>query len=369
MKNKIMINASNLYVGGGVQVAVSVIEELSQLNIPFVAAISPLVEKQLSTKALKQCVLIGKSPSGLRNFEIRKKLSDIVYEYSVSNVFTVFGPSYWTPPKHVKHTVGFALPWLIYDVDYLYSKLTLLGKLKKYLLKYLQVFYYKNNANYIITETDDVSENVCKLMGFSKDKVFTVSNTLNSIFYHNELYDDSVLNRLPPKKDDEYWLLTISHNYPHKNLGVIKELVRLLPNKYKFITTLNEDFTENLAPEHKERIITLGAISVNQCPPLYGICDALFLPTLLECFSASYLEAMYSEVAILTSDLSFAHTVCKEAALYFNPYDINDMANKIKESCEDAKLKSILIKNGREQLIKFPDARDRAMRYMDIISS
>ncbi len=49
------------------------------------------------------------------------------------------------------------------------------------------------------------------------------------------------------------------------------------------------------------------------------------MPTLLECFSASYLEAMYMKKIIFTSDLPFAHTVCKDAAFYFAPHDVENI--------------------------------------------
>lgn len=55
----------------------------------------------------------------------------------------------------------------------------------------------------------------------------------------------------------------------------------------------------------------------------------MFLPTLLECFSASYPEAGFMKVPIFTSDLSFAKTICGEGAFYFNPMDCKNIASVI----------------------------------------
>ncbi|OAT57955.1 hypothetical protein [Obesumbacterium proteus] len=107
---KLLINASNLYVGGGVQVAISVIEEMTSLSIDFIAAVSPPVYTQLSSDAKSQSYLIIGSPSGIFNFSSRQKLNKLVASNKITHVFTVFGPSYWTP-KNIKHLVGFALPW------------------------------------------------------------------------------------------------------------------------------------------------------------------------------------------------------------------------------------------------------------------
>ncbi|EHW7274318.1 hypothetical protein K3I43_004665, partial [Escherichia coli] len=103
----LLINASNLYVGGGVQVAVSVLEELTKGGQHFIAAVSPVVAKQLSGETLSRCKIIRKTPSNVFNVESRRDLDQLVAENKITKVFTIFGPSYWSP-KNVKHAVGFA---------------------------------------------------------------------------------------------------------------------------------------------------------------------------------------------------------------------------------------------------------------------
>lgn len=363
----LLINASNLYVGGGVQVAVSIIDELSKINYPFYAAVSPVVEKQLSDFAKETIIPISKSPSGLFNSSIRKELDDVVINKNITVVFTVFGPSYWNP-TNVRHVVGFALPWLIYDTRNIYRFLSVKEKMKTQLLKYLQPHFYKKNADAIITETDDATRKVTQLLDFPQSKVYTVSNTLNSIFRRKEQHDYSIYSKLPEKNHNDIWLLTISHDYPHKNLKVIYELVKILPENYKFVVTLDDSFVAGVESKYAERIITLDYVTLAQCPPLYFHCDALFLPTLLECFSSSYLEAMYSGKLILTSDFSFTRTVCNDSAVYFDPYDAVDIANKIKYSFDNESIRLEKISSGYEQLSKFPDAKERMEKYLSILT-
>ncbi|MGF1670524.1 MAG: glycosyltransferase, partial [Balneolaceae bacterium] len=94
--------------------------------------------------------------------------------------------------------------------------------------------------------------------------------------------------------------------------------------------------------------------------------DALFMPTLLECFSASYAEAMAMEKPILTSDLGFARTVCEDAALYFNPVDAKDISEKIRDLVKNRPLQQQLAVNGKKRLSDFSDAEDRAIKYLEI---
>ncbi|CTU06373.1 glycosyltransferase [Escherichia coli] len=358
----LLINASNLYVGGGVQVAVSVLEELTKGGQHFIAAVSPVVAKQLSGETLSRCKIIRKTPSNVFNVESRRDLDQLVAENKITKVFTIFGPSYWSP-KNVKHAVGFALPWLIYDVSQVFPKLSFREKVKKILLLRLQPYFYKKNADLIFVETDDAKNKLVEQYHFKDSHVVTVPNTINAILQNEDLYDNSILDDLPERNVGDIYLLTISHDYPHKNLTVIPKLIELLPDNYKFIVTLSSSMAD-IPERYSHRVINVGPVSINQCPALYHYCDALFLPTLLECFSASYVEAMYFKKMIFTSDLPFAHTVCDDSAIYFDPYDANDICDKIISGVEGVHDK--VIKQEKADLIfsKLPTAKERALMYM-----
>ena len=69
----------------------------------------------------------------------------------------------------------------------------------------------------------------------------------------------------------------------------------------------------------------------------------MFMPTLLETFSASLLEAMFFDLSIVTSDLSFNSDITKDAALYFRPHDYADAAIKIAELINNETKASALI--------------------------
>jgi len=64
-------------------------------------------------------------------------------------------------------------------------------------------------------------------------------------------------------------------------------------------------------------------------PSLYAQSDALLMPTLLESFSGTYVEAMFHKIVILTSKLDFAEDVCGESAFYFDPTSPEDILASI----------------------------------------
>jgi len=87
----------------------------------------------------------------------------------------------------------------------------------------------------------------------------------------------------------------------------------------------------------------------------------------MECFSASYPEAMFMQKPILTSDLDFAHSICGDAAVYFDPLDPVSIGRSIYELSISKEKQEELKKAGTMQLSKFETAESRAMKYVDIL--
>ncbi|TMA95299.1 MAG: glycosyltransferase family 4 protein, partial [Deltaproteobacteria bacterium] len=59
--------------------------------------------------------------------------------------------------------------------------------------------------------------------------------------------------------------------------------------------------------------------------------DALFLPTLLESFSLTYLEAAARGRPVVTSDRDFARHACGDAGYYADPENPRDIADRLRE--------------------------------------
>ncbi len=76
---------------------------------------------------------------------------------------------------------------------------------------------------------------------------------------------------------------------------------------------------------------------------------------------------MKSNKPILTSDLDFAHQICAEAALYFDPISEYDIADKIELLMSNNSLQEHLIAEGQQQLLKLETPESRADKLMRLI--
>ena len=370
---RILLNTSNLYVGGGLQVALSFINELKELNTnhEYHIFLSLAVDKQIDQKEFTgnfYFYLIEKSPASLKTRKtIVAKLNSLEEYIKPDIVFSVFGPSYWKPKA--KHLLGFADGWAYNPESVAYNRLPLLKRIKMRLHVKYKSYYLKRDADYYVLETLDAKNKFSKVIDIDKSKAFVVGNTYSSIFDEDECIQSNYeyFINLPKKQDNEFRLIYITHNHPNKNLTSINKILPLLDGfNINFFLTLDDVSYRTLFPVLTKNVINLGPIPQKSCPSVYKQCDALFAPTLLETFSAAYPEAMKMGKPILTSNYSFAKDVCQDAALYFDPLDPKDMIKKIKMLVRDKALLNKLAEKGRKRVKKFESARTRAEKYIAI---
>lgn len=365
---RVLINTSGNIGGGSKQVAISFINEcIAFQDHLFYIVIGDSIKSEIFISDYPSnfhFIDIGK----LKFYQLHKKLSLIEHQIVPDVVFTVFGPSYWKPKA--PHLVGFALCYHINPNSPFFKMISTQEKFLLKLKKLIHLFCYMRESDAIVCETEDASNKIKLLMPVNKH-YYTVSNTCNEYFIK---YNSRGNNRqlLPHKNPDEFRLLLISKYYRHKNFEilprVIDSLVQMGLNNIKFVLTINDNKVNDIfGSRYHDNIINIGPVPVWDCPVLYDECDAMFLPSLMECFSASYPEAMIMRKPILTSNYDFAKSICKDCAVYFNPLDIEDIVNCIIRVYSDSLLRENMISKGYEIFNTIPSTSSRAKSYIQIL--
>jgi len=364
---KLLINTTNLIAGGGVQVALSFIRECFYIsNNRYDILLTDILYNQLKGDYKFDHIryhLISHSPASLKNRKkICKEMSKIEQQVRPDCIFTVFGPSYWKP--RAPHICGFALPWIVSPENPIHARVSKINSLKLWFIKKYKWYHFNKEVDFLWCETNDVRKRINQIFSFPLGKVGVVGNT-----YGDHFAKFILNNKKEPLNNDHFTMVTISAYYPHKNLEIIKQVIPLLTEniQFKFVLTLPDNkFMGLFSQEERKYIHNLGPIPAIDCPKIYATSDALFLPTLLECFSANYPEAMIMEKPILTSNYSFATDVCKDAAEYFDPLNPQDIAEKIIRLASDKIRCAELIKNGKKRVKAFPTSKERAMQLIAI---
>ncbi len=361
---KIFINATTCVVGGGAQVAASFITQAMKDNRhKFVAAVSQKVKEYLGSTADQPWVHeVTPSPARpLTGMGSRRLLKDLELKFRPDIVFTVFGPAYHN--FRAPHVCGMADPWVTHPSSLATSRLGVLGRLK---MK-LQCLYKKQRLSvkdFYWTETEVASQGLVDLIDLDTDKVFTIPNCYSPLFDSFEFLNEphgSVMK-----------IFTLSAAYSHKNLTIIPKMASVLSKRglgegFKFVITLpdkgpeiNEFWELARRLDVCDLIENIGSIPLESCPLWYSKTDILFLPTLLETFSVTFLEAMKMNRPIITTNLDFTRDICGDAAEYFEPLDAESAVDAIITIGKRTTSRySELVKRGIERLKQFPSPSEK----------
>ena len=354
----ILLNFSNISKGGGLQVAHSFISFFSEkqnfINTSIVISLE--LNKQLDKKVLrkfKNVIIFNNNFKFINIFTNKNSFFDnLVLRHEISVVFTLFGPSYWRPKCF--HICGFAKPQYIYTESPFFKMLSIKEKIKLKVKKHLQMKSFLCDVDVFHCETLEVRKRLIKLYGIRKP-IHVIPNSVNQIFNLSKIVK-------PNKSNKKFTILTVSADYPHKNLKIIPKIAKILEDyeEIEFIVTTKGE-------GHYKNVNYIGNVKISDLPQLYSTASILLLPTLLECFTATYLEAMISEIPIITTDLAFAKDLCGNAAIYCDALNPEDFAAKIISLYENKEKSQSLIHNGNLLIKTHPSSYDRMIQYQQII--
>lgn len=364
---RIVINTAHQRFGGAVQVALSFIHECIHFTEhEYHVWLGAGVGNNIDTSIFPNNFHFYRFQFGPIGFREIRKIQNTLRPYELKIkpdvIISTSGPTYYH--SIAPQIAGFNLPYHIYPESPFIKELTIPKKIKFWLRKQIHYYLFKRDAIAILVQTDDVNVRVQKALGI-KD-VYTVTNN-HSHFY--TISNKQTVKKLPAKVENEFRWLTLTSYYPHKNLEIIPKIADLLSTNgltnIKFVMTLKDiDFKKYIGSS--DLILNAGPVAPSECPDLYRECDGMFLPTLAECFSASYPEAMIMQKPIITTDFGFSRSICGEAALYYTPKNEIEALDRILKVVASKELQQELVQNGIKELKKFVTARERAQKYLEI---
>lgn len=363
-----LLNTSNLHAGGGVQVGASVLSELAMLsskNFDFSVLMSSEVAANMRTARPSRSWPFRHEILDVHGFDLRNRAARKALD-GYDTVLTLFGPLYrWRPP--FRSIVGFAQAWIIYPDNECYALLSFAQRLKTRLKFRIQRMFFQQ-ADALIVELEHVKAGLVRELGIAPERIHVIHNCLSSIYHDESSWEFVTL----PVVECDLRLGFVGRNYLHKNTAIFPAIAEVLRHKHgidaRFYVTFTDAEWKACTAEFRDACINVGPISAAQCPMFYRAVDAVVFPSLLECFSATPLEAMAMERPLFASDRAFNHDICGAHAHYFDPSSPESAAQAIADAFAAGGASADRLRAARDHAINFANPADRAKQYLSLLA-
>jgi len=244
------------------------------------------------------------------------------------------------------------------------------------------------NSKRIIAISEHTKKDILKHYKVNPDKIKVIYDGVQENFkFKTFLSARQVLNPgLSPNLKSQIkkpYLLYVGNAYPHKNLKrLILAFEKLVEDNldYQLILVGGDDyFYKRLKlkiknclfvdkagkSETKDRISLPGFVSDKELDSLYRNATLYIFPSLCEGFGLPALEAMIRKLPVISSNFTCLPEILGKAVLYFNPLDVNDIAQTIKKALLNESLRKNLIEKGLKQIEKY-NWRKTAKETLDL---
>jgi glycosyltransferase involved in cell wall biosynthesis len=238
----------------------------------------------------------------------------------------------------------------------------------------LWLWLYKNTtipgarrSPFVITPTLWGKKQISHFMDIPPEKLIVVYEGAKRINYNvDKKVTESVLDQFPITAGN--YILHVGAMYKRKNLVALVNAFADV-RKYGYpglklvlagsISTNKFDNDYDLILETIEKngiqseVVITGYLPDEKVGQLYNNALMYVFPSLNEGFGLPVLEAFEHNLPTLVSDNTCLPEVGGDAVLLFKPFDVQDMADKIRKVLDDGELRKDMIGKGRERIKDF----------------
>src|SRR3989338_7157383 len=248
----------------------------------------------------------------------------------------------WFLPKNSVVTVHdltqFIFPEFFGRVKPVVAKIVLRNALKK--------------AGMIIAGSESTKKDIVKHYPEIEGKIRVIYNGISVDF---KPLSENEVNEFKRNKGLADYILYVGNRKQTKNLRRLLEAFSIIKSEYRNLklVIIGERFSsfdevdKGIAEFNlKGLVVVVLKVSDEELHRYYCGAKLLVHPSLYEGFGFTPLEAMACGIPAVVSNISSLPEVYGDAALYFDPYDISDMINKIKIVIRDTTLQKVLVNRG-----------------------
>lgn len=235
-------------------------------------------------------------------------------------------------------------------------------------------------ASHILTVSRYSKEQIAERLGVAEEKISVVYNSVAAEFAPTDRREAEACVRESLGIDRPY-LLFVGSLKPHKNLRtLIRAFARIRSRgQADFVLLLAGDDRRHGKPllDECERM-GLGSsvrnipwVPAELLPKVYAAADLVVMPSTNEGFGLPVLEAMACGAPVVSSTAASMPEVGGDAAVYFDPHNVEELATAIERVIDSPSLQAELRGKGLKQAAKFTweeSARKHIEAYRKVLA-
>ena len=210
-------------------------------------------------------------------------------------------------------------------------------------------------ADKIIAVSKQTADDCINFLGADARKIEIGYQSCDPIFWVPKTGKDIVKKYDLPEK----FILNVGTIEARKNLLNLVKALKSIDDDVSLVvmggrTHYTFQVEEYIRENHLEhRVKLMHGVAFRDFPALYAAASVFVYPSVFEGFGIPVLEALAVGTPVATSNISSMPEVGGEAALYFDPYRVEDMADKINLLLNDKEVVAELSEHRAKQLDKF----------------
>jgi glycosyltransferase involved in cell wall biosynthesis len=337
----------------------------------------PLIVKGCSTA---QFSLLGKTeeisgydwgPSGKATLiDCRTPIYSAIEQLDLARKIPQDTALFWSPHYNIPLLYRGRLLVTVHDVFHL-AMPQYTGGLHKQLYAKAMFAAIRYKAEAVLTVSEFTKSELLRLGGQQEQNIRAIHCGVDASWFRA---------RRGPRPHNRPYLLYVGNVKPHKNLATLvqafKSIKDRIPQDLLIVGGTERLITKDetiaiAAADSGGRVHFTGYVEDDLLRRYFSYADALVWPSLYEGFGLPPLEAMACGCPVLVSNVASLPEVCGDAALYCDPYNAKDIADKILLLINNRSLRENLRGKGKKHAKRFTwdrcaeqtvDAIDRVLR-------
>jgi glycosyltransferase involved in cell wall biosynthesis len=242
---------------------------------------------------------------------------------------------------------------------------------KRYVPKFLE------KARTVVTVSEFSKKDILQHYKIQPEKIDVIYEASKEIFKPVSI-EVSKATKNKYSNGAEYFLY-IGAIHPRKNLINLLKAFSIFKKRQKSNMKLllagrlawkYDSFIQSLKKyKHREDVILLGYIDEEELVKITASAYAVVYPSLFEGFGVPVLEAIKCNVPVITSSDSSMQEIAKDAALYADPKNFEDIAEKMMYMYKDENFRKELIEKGKQIAEEYSWPRTAELLWQSILKT